>query len=101
MATVTEVIRIQPAPGKFAQCMELGGKFKKIRERLGAKERMYRTPTGTLVVVIETSGWKQFGEFAEKLATDREAQDLLSRFSADTNPVGTILSVEMVEEIVG
>jgi len=53
--------------------MELGGKFKKIRERLGAKERLFRTPTGTLIVVIETAGWKQFGEFAAKLEADREA----------------------------
>jgi hypothetical protein len=99
MATVTEVLRVQPAPGKFAQCLELGKKFKKLRERHGAKERLFRTATGTLIVVIETSGWKQFGEVSAGMASDQAARDLFASFENDPNPVGTILSVEIVEEI--
>ncbi len=101
MATVSQVITIQPASGKFAQCLELGKKFKKIRERHGAKERLFRTATGTLIVVIEASGWKQFGEISAGIATDQEARDLLASFQADPNPVATILSSEIVEEIEG
>ena len=97
MATVTQVIRVQPAPGKLGQCLEIAGQLRKLRERAGAKERLYRTGTGTLVIVVETAGWKQFGEMAAKLENDAEAQKVFSRL--DTDPVGTILSVEIVEEI--
>lgn len=43
MASVTQVITVQPAPGKLGQCLEIAGQFKKLRERAGAKERLHRT----------------------------------------------------------
>ena len=50
-------------------------------------------------MVIETSGWKQFGEVSAGMASDQAARDLFASFENDPNPVGTILSVEIVEEI--
>ena len=101
MATVSQVIRVQPAPGKYEQGLEFGRKLKKIRERHGAKERLFQTQGGQLIVVIETQGWKQYGEFEAKLRDDPEARALIAQFLADPNPVGTILGVEIVEEIAG
>jgi hypothetical protein len=52
MPTVTQVLTVQPARGKFQQCLELGGKWKKLREQAGAKERMYTNTAGALLIVI-------------------------------------------------
>ena len=43
MATVTQVIRVQPAPGKLGQCLEVAKQLRKARERARAKERLFRT----------------------------------------------------------
>ena len=101
MATVSQVIRVQPAPGKYEQCLEFGRKLRRIRERYAVKEGLFQTQEGHLIVVIETQGWKQFGEYVAKLQDDPEARALLAQFRADPNPVGTILDAEIAEEIPG
>jgi len=81
--------------------LEFGRKLRKIRERYGVKERLFQTQEGHLIVVIETQGWQQFGEYVTKLHDDPEARALLAQFRADPNPVGTILDAEIAEEIPG
>jgi hypothetical protein len=90
MPTVTQVLTVQPAPGKFQQCLELGRKWKKIRERAGAKERMYTNTGGALFIV---------GEITAKVRADRDAQALLAEMRSNSSPVGTIVNVDLVEEV--
>ena len=86
MPTVTQVLTVQPAPGKLQQCLELGRKWKKIRERAGAKERLYTNTAGALFIVIETPGWKEFGEIIAKVRADRDAQALLGGDAIEFQP---------------
>ena len=58
-----------------------------------------RNTSGAVIVVIETPGWKEFGEITAKVRSDREAQTLWAEMQADANPIGTIVNVDLAHEV--
>ena len=102
---VSQVIRLQAAPGRFADVLERGQKIRKIRERLapGAKTRQFVPVSGSLVgaliVVVEFADMKQFGEYADKLREDPEARALLQSAYTDRDPLVLSQTVELVREL--
>jgi len=102
---VSQVIRLQAAPGRFAEVLERGQKLRKIRERLApaAKTRQYVPASGSiagaLIVVIEFADMKQFGDYADKLREDPEARALLQSAYTDRDPLVLSQTIELVREI--
>jgi hypothetical protein len=102
---VSQVIRLQAAPGRFADVLERGQKIRKIRERLapGAKTRQFVPVSGSLVgaliVVVEFADMKQFGEYTDKLREDPEARALLQSAYTDRDPLVLSQTVELVREL--
>lgn len=102
---VSQVIRIQAAPGRFADVLERGQKLRKIRERLApaAKVRQFVPVSGSivgvLIAVIEFPDMKQFGEYADKLREDPEARALIQSFNTDRDPMVLSQTVELVREL--
>jgi len=102
---VSQAIRLQAAPGRFADVLERGQKLRKIRERLapGAKSRQFvpvsGSVAGALIVVIEFADMKQFGEYADKLREDPEARALLQSAYTDRDPLVLSQTIELVREL--
>jgi hypothetical protein len=102
---VSQVIRLQAAPGRFGDLLELSQKLQKIRERLAPESKTRRfvpasgNVTGALIVVIEFADFKQYGEYAERLANDPEARALQQSNRADRNPVAVSQTIELVREL--
>src|SRR5712692_3518422 len=102
---VSQVIRLQAAPGRFADLLEISQRLQKIRERLTPECKTRRfvpvsgNVAGALIVVIEFADFKQYGEHAERLANDPEARALQQSTRADRNPVALSQTVELVREL--
>jgi len=102
---VSQVIRIQAAPGRFADLLERSQKMRKIRERLapGAKARLFVPASGsvlgTLIAVIEFAGFKEYGEYAARLQDDPEARALLQSAYTDRDPMVLSQTIELVREL--
>lgn len=102
---VSQVIRIQAAPGRFADLLERGQKLRKIRERLApaAKTRQFVPASGSvagaLIVVIEFAGFKEYGEYADRLRDDPEARALLQSNYTDRDPIVLSQTIELVREL--
>jgi hypothetical protein len=103
--SVSQVIRIQAAPGRFADLLERGQKLRKIRERLApaAKTRQFVPASGSvlgaLIVVIEFASFKEYGEYADRLREDPEARALLQSNQADRDPIVLSQTIELVREL--
>ena len=102
---VSQVIRLQAAPGRFNELLERSQQLQKIRERLapGAKTRRFVPASGniagSLVVVVEFADMKQYGEYADKLQDDPEARALRQTTISDRNPVAISQIIELVREL--
>ena len=102
---VSQVIRLQAAPGRFGDLLERGQKLQKIRERLapGCKTRRFvpvsGNVTGALIVVVEFADFKQYGEFAEKLANDPEARAFQEAVRSEREPILLSQTIELVREL--
>ncbi len=102
MAAVTHVTIAHVAPGRFDEFLKTASRLKKIRERAGAKVRYYRTVAGAVpavAVVVETAGWKAYGEYMAKLEADPEWQKFVAEVRVNREPVATIAELRMSEEI--
>jgi len=102
---VSQVIRVQAAPGRFPELLERSQQLQKIRDRLapGIKTRRFipatGTVTGALIVVLEYPDMKAFGELNEKLQSDPEARALRQSMLSDKNPAAVSQSIELVREL--
>ena len=102
---VSQVIRLQAAPGRFADLLERGQKLRKIRERLAplAKARQFVPVSGnvlgTLIAVIEFPSFKEYGEYAARLVDDPEARALLQSNYTDRDPIVLSQTIELVREL--
>jgi len=102
LPAVTHVTVAHVAPGRFDEFLKAASRLKKIRERAGAKVRYHRTVAGALPavpVVVETGGWKAYGEYMAKLEADPEWQKYVAEVRANREPFATIAELRMSEEI--
>ena len=103
--SVSQVIRLQAAPGRFGDLLERSQQLQKIRERLapGCKTRRFVPASGSvagnLIVVIEFADMKQYGEYADKLQNDPEARALRQSAFTDRDPVAVSQTIELVREL--
>ena len=103
--SVSLVIRLQAAPGRFADLLERGQQLQRIRERIapGCKTRRFIPASGNvagnLIVVVEFADMKQYGEYADKLQNDPEARALRQATFTDRDPVAISQTIELVREL--
>lgn len=90
MASVWRVTSFKPQPGRLEAFMRDLSKGNNIVKRLGGKLRAWNEVSGpnagTIAVVIEHSDWKDFGDYAAKLESDREWQAFLAEINSAKAP---------------
>ena len=102
---VSQVIRLQAAPGRFPELLERSQQLQKIRDRLapGVKTRRFIPATGgvtgALIIVLEFPDMKAYGEVNDKLQSDPESRALRQSALSDRNPIVVSQSVELVREL--
>jgi len=102
---VSQVNRLQAAPGRFNDLLARSEQLGKIRARLAPESKTRRfVPTsgaiaGALIVVLEFPSARALGEFQDKLRDDPEARALLEQTRGDRDPIVVSQTIEYVREL--
>lgn len=103
MASVSQVVFLKPQPGRLEAFMRDLSKANTIIKRAGGKLRAWNemsgTNAGTVAVVVEFDGWKDFGNYEAKLESDSDWQSFIAELNSAKSPnaelVATAISVEV------
>jgi len=99
-STVLQVFTFRPRSGQLARFMKSVAKGSKIISRDGGKVRLWNTANGgepgTVLLGIENSNYKTYGEYAEKLEADPEWRAFLAEVERepDADMVSSAMYVE-------
>jgi len=103
--SVSQVIRLQAAPGRFNDLLVLSEQLGKIRARLAPECKTRRfvptsgTIAGALIVVLEFPNARALGEYQDKLREDPEARALQEKNRGDRDPIVISQTIEYVREL--
>ena len=103
--SMSQVIRLQAAPGRFNDLLARSEQLGKIRARLApeCKTRRFVPASGTvaggLIVVLEFPNGKALGEYQDKLRDDPEARALQEKFRGEREAVVISQTIEYVREL--
>jgi hypothetical protein len=103
MATVSNVVFLKPQPGRMEAFMRDLAKANNIIKRAGGKLRAWNEMSGpnagSIAVVVEHNGWKEFGNYEAKLESDSDWQAFIAEVTSAKAPnaevVATGLNVEV------
>lgn len=102
MSTILQVFTYRPRPGQHSQFMKNVAKGSKIVNRDGGKLRLWNTTAGgepgTILLGIENSNYKSFGEYANKLETDPEWRAFVAELQGEREPAADLISSAMYLE---
>lgn len=102
MSTILQVFTYRPRPGQLAHFMKNVAKGSKIVNRDGGRVRLWNTAcggeSGTIVVGIENSNYKTYGEYAAKLEADPEWRAFLAEIESEREPAADLVSSAMYVE---
>ena len=103
MAIVANMNVWKPRPGRLQDFMAVVHKAKKIHERLGGKVRVWSAQFGgepfSVGYVTEHSDWKAFGEFAGKLESDAQWQELVAGWTATKDTAADLVQSSVFVEV--
>lgn len=103
MATISNVVFLKPQPGRLEAFMRDLAKANNIIKRAGGKLRAWNEMSGpnagSIAVVVEHNGWKEFGNYEAKLESDSDWQAFIAEVTSAKAPnaevVATGLNVEV------
>jgi len=102
---VSQVIRLQAAPGRFNDLLARGQQLEKIRARLAPECKTRRfvptsgTVAGALIVVVEFPNAKALGDFQDKLSEDPEARAFQEKIRGERDSIVISQTIEYVREL--
>ena len=103
--SVSMVIRLQAAPGRFKDLLARSEQLGKIRARLApeCKTRRFVPASGSivgqLIAVLEFPNARALGEYQDKLREDPEARALQEGARAERDPIVISQTIEYVREL--
>ena len=102
MSTILQVFTYRTRPGQLSSFMKNVAKGSKIIHRDGGKVRLWNTATGgepgTIVIGVENTNYKTFGEYAAKLEADPEWRAFLVEIEGAHEPAADLVSSAMYVE---
>ncbi len=102
MSTILQVFTYRPRPGQLSNFMKNVAKGSKIVHRDGGKVRLWNTANGgeagTVLLGIENSNYKTYGEYAEKLEADPEWRAFMVELAGEREPAADLVSSALYVE---
>ena len=100
MSTVPQLFVYRPRPGQLPSFMKTVARGTKIINRDGGKVRLWNTASGgepgTIMIGIENTNYKTFGEYPAKLEADPEWRAFLAEIEGGCEPAADLVSSSML-----